>query len=272
MFLLSSSHILSVSDFLVLPSSVPTPPFLNVTRENGTLIPAPPLLGHSQVSRSETPTEERRQRAPTAGQNEPAIRQALARWNNDSHLSESRRWRLINTLLTCPELHLAYNNIDHSPPRGCFFLLDEITTTLFPLFSPWSSHGRLAGRGKKWSALGRTGQVRRCHQERKESVPHALRRRDQSLAPCGGSRALASWGREVQAGSWGTWSCCPPSPPLSSGRLLKISHWFSTVSCDYRCDHEVSKQGWFYEHWNPPQRLSPHYLRFSRYHLPLVNI
>lgn len=173
--MLSSSHILSVSDFLVLPSSVPTPPFLNVTRENGTLIPAPPLLGHSQVSRSETPTEERRQRAPTAGQNEPAIRQALARWNNDSHLSESRRWRLINTLLTCPELHLAYNNIDHSPPRGCFFLLDEITTTLFPLFSPWSSHGRLAGRGKKWSALGRTGQVRRCHRERKESVPHALR-------------------------------------------------------------------------------------------------
>lgn len=54
--------------------------------------------------------------------------------NNDSHLSESRRGRLINTPLTCPKVQLSYNNIYHSPPRCCFFFSQhEITDTPFPV-------------------------------------------------------------------------------------------------------------------------------------------
>lgn len=184
------------------------------------LISAPPRLGHSQVSRLETPTEERRQCAPTAGQDDPAIHHAGARLNNDSHLSGSGRWCLINTQLTCPELHLAYNHIDHSPPRCFFFLLDEITGTPFPLSSPWSSHGWLAGRGKKeWSALGRTGRgrtpsgVQRTHLD-------ALTVRDQSIGHLRaepGTRNLGLAGASGPLEGLVPLHATPPPPVLREG-------------------------------------------------------
>lgn len=98
------------------------------------------------------------------------------RLNNDSHLSESGRWRLINTPLTCPELHLAYNNIDHSPPRCCFFLLDKITGTVFPPFSPLGVHAaKLLGEGRRSGWLGlrqdeAAWKGEGCHPEREERI------------------------------------------------------------------------------------------------------
>lgn len=122
------------------------------------LISAPPLLGHSQVSRLETSQKEGGCAFQLQGSvTQPSIT-PTPRLSNDSHLSESGRWCLINTPLTCPELHLAYNNIDHSPPRCCFFLLDEITGTLFSPALP-SESTRLSclerGRRSGWSGLGR---------------------------------------------------------------------------------------------------------------------
>lgn len=158
MFLLSS--ILSLLQSFSTSFLPPHPPFFffNLTRENDMLISAPPLLGHPQVSRLEASLEEGRQRAQTAGQGDPAIHHTDTRLNNDSHLSGSGRWRLIYTGLTCPELHLAYNNIHHSPPRCCFSLLDEITAPRFPPLSPLGVHvttplgqgGRSGGLGLGW--------------------------------------------------------------------------------------------------------------------------
>lgn len=66
-------------------SSAPTPPLSNLTRENGMLIPAPPLLGRSRVSRLEH-RRRKKPRAPTAGQSDrPSI--TAPRRSNDSHLS-----------------------------------------------------------------------------------------------------------------------------------------------------------------------------------------
>lgn len=151
----------SVSNFFFLPSSAPTPPFSNLTRENDMLISAPPLLGHSQVSRLETSQKNEDSTFQLQGSvTQPSITLTPC-LNNDSHLSESGRWCLINTPLTCPELHLAYNNIDHSPPRCCFSLLHEITGTLFPPSLPLE-FTRLSclerGRRSCWLGLGRMKQ------------------------------------------------------------------------------------------------------------------
>lgn len=228
------------------------------------LIAAPPLLGHSQVSGLETPTEERRPCAPTAGQDDPAINHAGARLNNDSHLSGSRRGRLINTPLTCPELHLAYNNIDHSPPRTFFFLLDEITGTLFPLFSPWSSHGWLAGKGKKWSALGGTGRGR--------TPPGEQRRRLRALAV--GVSAPVTWEQSphMQAGAGtcevGLEGSVPgtPSPPPSSEGFLRshtgFARRFLWIQTTWKWSQQTGLVFWALESSTRP---STRYLCFSWY-------
>lgn len=77
---------LTLSCFTVsLPSRLPPLPLSNLTRENGMLIPAPPLLGRSRVSRLEH-RRRKKPRAPTAGQSDrPSI--TAPRRSNDSHLS-----------------------------------------------------------------------------------------------------------------------------------------------------------------------------------------
>ena len=115
------------------------------------LISAPPPPGHPGVSRSEASAEEGRQRTPTVGRvTRPSIRMHL---NNDSHLSGSRRWGLINTRLTCP-LTLACDSSHRSPPRCCLSLLHEITGLLFPVWSPLRVHTAKPPRDKRRKRAG----------------------------------------------------------------------------------------------------------------------
>ena len=89
------------------------------------------------------------------GQGDPAINQDAGHLNNDSHLSGSGRWGLINTRLTCPELRLACNSNHRSPPRCCLSLLHEVTGPLFPAWSPlWVHMAKSPGDERRKRGLG----------------------------------------------------------------------------------------------------------------------